>query len=385
MAAGAGGLLNGMLGRRRDTVVLAPRTAGFGQHEGARILPVLRFAGLTGGPFKACSFLQQIELMLAPLVWCLGHPSQRPDLVVCVQPFAAGVGGWLTWRLFGIPYLVLVHGEELTLLLRDRTPGRLRLRLQRLALRRAAAIVCNAANTRRAATQLYGLPETRLTVVHPAIDSTEGEVESTSASPGARERLVGEGWRLILMVGRLTERHKGFDTGIAAMAAIGQAIPDAKLVIAGPGDQSALRALAETAGVTDRVVFAGLLDRADLLALFRACDVFLLPGREVETIAEGFGIVYLEAARFAKPAIAGRAGGAPEAVLDGETGLLVDGESVADVAGAVIRLLGDRAYAELLGRQGKERVLRDFDGRRQHQQFAALVEELLHARPERQP
>ncbi len=385
MAAGAGGLLKGMLGRRRDTVVLAPRAAGDGAGEGARVLPVLRFSGRTGGPFKIYSVLHQLEVLLAPLVWCLIHRSRRPELVVCVQPLAAGVGGWLTRRLFGIPYLVLVHGEELTLLLRDRTPFRLRLRLQRLALRGAAAVVCNTTNTRRAAAELYGVPEAKLWVVYPAIDIEEGEGEPVSAALAFRERLVGGNVPVILTVGRLSERHKGFDTAILATAAIARSVPHVKLVIVGPGDQSALRATAKSAGVTERVVFTGLLDRVDLLRLFRTCDVFLLPGREVGTTAEGFGIVYLEAARFAKPVVAGRAGGVPEAVVDGTTGVLVDGGSAAEVAGAVAALLADRPRAERLGQEGRERVLRDFDGRRQHEQFARLVEELLGAREREEP
>jgi phosphatidyl-myo-inositol dimannoside synthase len=161
------------------------------------------------------------------------------------------------------------------------------------------------------------------------------------------------------------------------MPAIRHEVPDAKLVIAGPGDQGALRAAA--ADVSDAVVFTGLLERADLLRLFRTCDVFLMPGRAVGLTAEGFGIVYLEAARFARPVVAGRAGGAPEAVVHGETGLVVDGESPADVAAAVVRLLTNPAYAERLGRCAQARVLREFDGRVQHRQFDALVEELLGA------
>jgi phosphatidyl-myo-inositol dimannoside synthase len=109
-----------------------------------------------------------------------------------------------------------------------------------------------------------------------------------------------------------------------------------------------------------------------------------MAGRTVGSTAEGFGIVYLEAARFGKPAVAGRAGGAPEAVVDGETGILVDGESPAEVAAAVTRLLTDQQLTERLGRCGRERVLREFDGHRQHQQFATVVEDVLDAatRPE---
>ncbi|HEX2218046.1 MAG TPA: glycosyltransferase family 4 protein [Gemmatimonadales bacterium] len=377
MAAGAGQALRGMVGTRRDTVVIAPTAAAADRGAGARVLPVLRFSGRTGGPLKLWSVLQHLEVVLAPVAWCLTRPSRRPALIVCVTPLSAGVGGWLARRLFGIPYVVLVHGEELTLLLRDRAPFRLRLRLQRLALREAAAVICNAQHTRSLAAERYGVPERKLRVVHPATDLDRGEGEPSSVAMELRERLVGPGARMILTVGRLSERHKGFDTAIAAMTTVVRRVPEARLLIAGPGDQSALRAAAREAGVADAVIFAGLLDREDLLRVFRSCDVFLMAGREVEATAEGFGIVYLEAARFGKPVVAGRAGGAPEAVVDGRTGLLVDGRSPAEVAAAVIRLLEDQTYAARLGEQGRARVLREFDGRRQREQFAALVDELL--------
>jgi phosphatidylinositol alpha-1,6-mannosyltransferase len=373
MAAGAGQLLRGMLGRREDTVVLAPRSAAAETPPGARVVPTFRFSGRTGGPLKIWSILQQLEVALAPAVWSLAR-SRRPALFVCVMALPAGVGGWLARRLFGIPYVVLAHGEELTLLLRDRAPFRLRLRLQRLALRGAAAVVCNTAHTRGLAARHYGIAESRLRVIHPAVDVPD-EIEPVSEAIALRDRLAGPSARVLLMVGRLSELHKGFDTAIAAMPAIRRDVPDATLIIAGPGDQSALRAAA--AAAADAVVFTGLLERDDLLRLFRICDVFLMPGRAVGLTAEGFGIVYLEAARFGRPAVAGRAGGAPEAVVHGETGLVVDGESPADAAAAVIRLLTDRAYADRLGRCARDRVLREFDGRVQHRQFDALVEELL--------
>ena len=383
MAAGAGQLLRGMLGDRGDTVVIAPKVAGTDGRGAARVLPVLRFSGRTGGPLKLRSMLQHLEVVLAPVVWCLARRTRRPALFVCVLALPAGLGGWLTRRLFGIPYVVLVHGEELTLLLQDRAPFQVRLRLQRLALREAAAVVCNTAHTRRIVSKFYGLAEARLSVVHPAIDAGQGETEPMSVATALRHSLVGPEAALVLMAGRLTERHKGFDTAIAAMAEVCRVVPEARLLIVGPGDQNTLRAAAASAGVSERVVFTGLIERADLLRLFRACDVFLMPGRALGLTAEGFGIVYLEAAKFGKPVVAGRAGGAPEAVVDGETGLLIDGDRVGEVAAAVIRLLTDRPYAERLGRQGRERVLRDFDGRRQHEQFAALVELLLGPEPPR--
>jgi phosphatidylinositol alpha-1,6-mannosyltransferase len=154
-------------------------------------------------------------------------------------------------------------------------------------------------------------------------------------------------------------------------------VPDTTLLIAGPGSQERLTELAHRLGVQDHVRFLGLVERKKLLMLYAACDVFLLPGREVEGSAEGFGIVFLEAAFAGKPVIGGRQGGVPEAVADGETGLLVDGASVVEVAGAVVRLLRDPAYAQRLGASGRRRVMEQFDGRAQRESFARIVDRLL--------
>jgi phosphatidylinositol alpha-1,6-mannosyltransferase len=148
------------------------------------------------------------------------------------------------------------------------------------------------------------------------------------------------------------------------------------LVIVGPGPQAPLAALARARGIADQVRFLGKVPRTTLLALYQACDVFLLPGREVAGSAEGFGVVFLEAALAGKPVVAGCVGGAREAVADGVTGLLVDGDSPADISGAVCRLLNEPGFAATLGAAGRRRVLQEFDGSRQRSAFATLVREL---------
>ena len=85
-----------------------------------------------------------------------------------------------------------------------------------------------------------------------------------------------------------------------------------------------------------------------------------MPNRDINGDTEGFGMVYLEAAACRKPAIAGKAGGTGNAVIDGTTGLRVDGERLEDVAAALERLLTDREYASRLGKQGYARAVADF-------------------------
>jgi phosphatidylinositol alpha-1,6-mannosyltransferase len=260
---------------------------------------------------------------------------------------------------------------------RDRAPFQIRLRLLRAVLRHAAAVVCIAQHTRRLASELYAVPDSKLPVIAPSVDPAEfsAALADTASAAALRAELTGGG-PLLLTVGRLAETHKGFDRAIEALPEILSGAPDAHLVMAGPGDTTALAALAERLGVRDRVHFLGLVARDRLLALYAACDLFLLPGREVGGSAEGFGIVFLEAALAGKPSVAGRVGGAREAVSDRRTGLLVDGNVATEVAKAVLILLGDPALRSRLGQAARQRALEEFDGRRQRAEFAALLDQV---------
>jgi phosphatidylinositol alpha-1,6-mannosyltransferase len=374
MAAGTGRAVHGMLSDRPDTVVLAPRAASVTGTGRARVLPVFRFSLRARGPFKVYSALQHLEMVVAPLVWCAGRKRERrPSVIVAIQPLFAGVGALLVRHWFRIPFVVLVHGEELTTWRADRGPFQLRHRLLGAVLGAASAVVCNSIKTRQLARELYGVPDAKLHVIYPAVAGSQRGEPGPQAAAALRKRFVGPKDHLVLMVGRLGETHKGFDTAIEALPLILAEEPGAHLVMVGPGDQSSLRELAHARGVAERVHFAGLADEATLAALFAACDLFLLPGREVAGSAEGFGVVFLEAALAGKAVVGGRVGGVPDAVVDGETGLLVDGGSSAEVARAVVRLLCDPALATRLGAQGRRRALMEFDGRRQHEQFEQVL------------
>jgi glycosyltransferase involved in cell wall biosynthesis len=104
----------------------------------------------------------------------------------------------------------------------------------------------------------------------------------------------------------------------------------------------------------------------------------LLPTRTMPNgDTEGFGIVFLEANLMGKPVVGGRAGGTEDAVVDGQTGLLVDGYDIEQIADAAVRVLDDPVYAKLLGQQGKERVLREFDTRVHQQEFVDIANSIL--------
>ena len=134
--------------------------------------------------------------------------------------------------------------------------------------------------------------------------------------------------------------------------------PEVKYRIIGEGPQQLeLKSLAAELGLSASVEFQGRVSDEELRQAIADCTVFAMPSRELPGDAEGFGIVFLEAAALGKPSIAGRSGGISDAVIHEETGLLVNPNDPADVAGAVLRLLKDPALASTLGANARRRVL----------------------------
>jgi phosphatidylinositol alpha-1,6-mannosyltransferase len=188
------------------------------------------------------------------------------------------------------------------------------------------------------------------------------DTEVYKPDPAARAEMrarYGLGDRpVVLCVSRLVPR-KGQDVLIRALPSIRERIPDAALLIVGGGPyRKQLRALASSVGVAEHVVLTGSVPWAELPAHYNAGDVFAMPcrtrGRGLDV--EGLGIVFLEASATGLPVVAGDSGGAPETVLDHETGRIVDGRDVEDVADTISHLLSDPEDAAKMGAQGREWV-----------------------------
>jgi phosphatidylinositol alpha-1,6-mannosyltransferase len=170
-----------------------------------------------------------------------------------------------------------------------------------------------------------------------------------------RRRLGLTGRPVIVCVSRLVPR-KGQDVLIRALPAVRRRVPDTALLCVGGGpDAPRLQRLAAEHGVAGDVVLTGSVAWEELPAHYAAGDVFAMPcrSRRAGLEVEGLGIVFLEASATGLPVVAGRSGGSPDAVLDGRTGVVVDGTSVAAVADAVAGLLGDPARAKAMGAAGR--------------------------------
>jgi phosphatidylinositol alpha-1,6-mannosyltransferase len=200
-------------------------------------------------------------------------------------------------------------------------------------------------------------PHAALEHLPPGVDT-----DRFRPDPGARAELRDRyrlgGRPTVVCLSRLVPR-KGQDMLIRALPQIRRRVDGAALVIVGGGPYlDTLRKLAAEHDVTDHVVFTGGVPAAELPAHHALADVFAMPCRTrgAGLDVEGLGIVYLEASATGVPVVAGHSGGAPETVLDGKTGHVVNGRSVEAITEAVSDLLADPEHAARLGACGRDWV-----------------------------
>ncbi|MEY4206720.1 MAG: hypothetical protein RL255_557 [Actinomycetota bacterium] len=160
----------------------------------------------------------------------------------------------------------------------------------------------------------------------------------------------------IISVGRLVHR-KGQDQLIKALSIIKEAIPDVILIIVGEGPhREVLNKLVKKYELTDSVKFLGRVSYNDLPMYLSASDVFAMPSRDrlFGLEVEGLGIVYLEASACELPVIVGKSGGATDALIEGVTGISVDGRNTREIANAAIKLLKDKKLSKKMGKAGRK-------------------------------
>ena len=195
--------------------------------------------------------------------------------------------------------------------------------------------------------------------IAPGIDVDHFSPQDSSQM---RRDLRLENKRVIVSVGRLVHR-KGQDHLIQALPEILKSVPDAHILMVGQGPYlSHLKKLVEDLNLVDHVSFIGRIQYAQLPQYICVGDVFIMPSRSrfFGLEVEGLGIVYLEASACGLPVIAGSSGGAPDAVLEGVTGIVVDGENNNEIAAAAIKLLNDLDGARAMGLAGREWIIENW-------------------------
>lgn len=313
--------------RAMDVEVVAPEAAGaerFDTQVGLTVRRVHGGARLRGG--------QNALLNAAALAHAVRF---RPDVTLSAHIVASPAAAAIR-RTLGARTVQYFHAEEI-----GAKP-----RLAAFAATQADASIAVSAYTAGliAAT---GAPTRRVTVIANGTDIPADQAPLPAGRP------------TILTIARIEERYKGHDVMVRALALVLAKVPDAQWVVIGDGSlRPGLEELARSYGVADSISFLGAVSDEQRDAWLARAQLLAMPSRLPAGgfAGEGFGIVYLEAAAHGKPVVAGNVGGAPDAVIDGETGLLVDPQSPPAVAEAIVRLLSDEELAQRLGAAGRRRA-----------------------------
>jgi len=195
----------------------------------------------------------------------------------------------------------------------------------------------------------HGVPPDRIVLLPPGMEPRKCDPD-TIQEPAGADQLKAR--RILLTVGRMSLR-KGQDMVLKAMVTLTE-YPDLHYVIVGQGEEEVrLRQMVAELALSERVTLVTNASDAEVAWFYKNCEIFVHPNRTLPNgDTEGFGIVFLEAGFWGKPVIGGDAGGVPDAVKDGVTGILVDGLDLAGLERAIRRLLDDPDLARVMGQNG---------------------------------
>lgn len=283
---------------------------------------------------EAVTILRQIVTKDKPEMIVFGH------LDLNLYPFV------LLLSELHLPYGIIAHDVEIGC-----SPSRRNDVVRRgLMLQGAKWIAANSSHT-RSLLEPWGIESNKIVVIHPPICS-----QAIRESAQVSSRLKARSFTLITIC-RLV-RSKGIDTILQALKILDERNIPFRYVVVGKGEECEhLRSLATQLKVDNRVWFAGHVTEACKWSLLRSADLFVMTSRvDAKEHHEGFGIAFLEAAAFGLPAVGSRAGGIPEAVVDGTTGILVEPESPEKLAEALIVMYRDPDKRREMGLAGMHRA-----------------------------
>jgi len=294
--------------------------------------------------------------------------KEKIEQIIVGQVLPVGTVALILKWFLKIPYIISFHGmDAMRASASTRKKG-----LYKLILKNAQKVIVNSNFTKDIVTK--HLPEnTEIEMIYPCPNIkyqkfTQSELDEVATKYNLNNKKV------ILSVGRLVQR-KGVDKTLEAMKEVIKKIPEAYYLIVGRGEyQSVLEDKINQLGLSDHAKIISRVDDKELAILYSLANLFTMAVRELPGgDVEGFGIVYLEAGLFNLPVIAGRSGGAVEAVEDNKSGLVVDPENPTAISNAIIKILNNTELATELGRYGRQRALDRFTWPKQSEKLEKFL------------
>jgi phosphatidylinositol alpha-1,6-mannosyltransferase len=290
----------------------------------------------------------------------LQSARKKTRIVLAAHPNLAPPAAWMKRLAPQLKIIVMAHGVEVWQPLPPR---------RRAALLSADIVLAASTSTVQKLTEVQGVPPEKIKNIpwplDPEVlqmaDAPESLLPPRGLPPGP----------VILTVGRwaASEKYKGADDLIHALAQLRPAFPTLNLVAVGAGDDlPRLQKIAVDLGVTSSVHFLTGLSKTDLAACYAHADIFALP-----STGEGYGLVFLEAMAFAKPIVAAAAGGSTDLVEDNVNGILIAPRDQTAVTKGLERLLRDDSLRKALGRSGAEIVRRKYPFHHFQSQLATIL------------
>jgi len=325
------------IGNKNIHIVTAD-VPGAAEHDANHPNTIHRVSFIRHWWMKPESFAIYLKLLFKGLYIALRH---RPTEVHAGRVLPEGLTGWIVARLTGRPITIYAHGEEITGWMEP-----MKHRMKCFTYIHADRLIANSDFTYNELLKI-GVDKNRITLISPGVDIDRFKPDLQTDDLLTSLGLTTDS-NLILSVGRLS-RRKGFDKLLHAVSNLTSQGIEVNYALIGIGeDEAYLEKIAADLNIQQYVHFLGHVSPQDLPRWYNACTLFAMPNREINGDTEGFGMVFIEAAACRKPVVAGLAGGTGSAVLDGETGLRVNGESVEDITQAIKQLLtDDRSYQQM--------------------------------------
>lgn len=293
------------------------------------------------------------------------------DCLHCGDLFPQALNGVALREMFKLPLLIYCHGDEIS----QTDQRRYQPRVRNLIYRHADAIV--AANQFACeGLKRIGIPAERIHKLTPGVNFERFQQRPRCADLIERYGLQGK--KVILTVARLVPR-KGHKIVLQALPKVLAEVPDVKYLIAGEGpEKERLQQLVNELGLQQAVIFIGDVAHDQICDFYNLCDVFIMVNRlDAGGDVESFGMVFTEANAVGKPVIGGRSGGTAEAIIQGQTGFLVDPDSADEVAGRLLLLLKNEQLGQRMGAAGLERVRLEFNWATRAQSLRQISAEII--------